>query len=76
VNNIERSEDVAVHKLRYFLAVRKEFRDKALLALRGIFIPSLNDWRALPLPSYLFWCYFPLRPCRLLLEAVIRKIKR
>ncbi|MGH9548276.1 MAG: nucleotidyltransferase family protein, partial [Terriglobales bacterium] len=56
-------------KFRYHLATAQSPAALLALALEGIFKPTLKDWRALKLPPKLFWCYYPLRPVRLLAEA-------
>lgn len=50
--------------LRYVLSQNKKGFFNPTLILRHL--TSKNDWKLLPLPNYLFFLYFPLRPFLLL----------
>lgn len=55
-------------KLRYQLALRSSFLERTQLACRGVFVPTISDWRAVPLPASMFVCYYLIRPVRLISE--------
>jgi hypothetical protein len=49
----------------YNLRIMDRKRDALASALRAIFIPTLPDWQALPLPASLHSLYYAFRPLRL-----------
>ena len=49
----------------YNLRVMDRKRDALISALRAIFVPTLPDWQALPLPASLHSLYYAYRPLRL-----------
>ena len=49
----------------YNLRIMDRKRDALLSALRAIFVPTVPDWQALPLPPSLHSLYYAVRPLRL-----------
>jgi len=49
-----------------YLKMRERFRDKARYVFYLTFTTNTRDWKLLPLPDFLFFLYYILRPIRLL----------
>jgi hypothetical protein len=57
-------------KLPLYWMINRSFTAKLRFVLKGIFVPTIKDWRALPLTQKWFGCYYLLRPLRLAFERM------
>ncbi len=60
----------------FHLKMRKRWRDKARYCLQNAMVPTAGEWELIPLPEYLSFLYYPIRPLRLLATHGLGPIKR
>jgi len=60
-----------VEESLFYLKTRDCFKDKLTLILIRLFIPSVEDWRWVPLPDSCYWLYYVIRPLRLGLQGLV-----
>ena len=60
----------------FYLKTRDCFKDKLALVFIRLFIPSVEDWRWVPLPDSCYWLYYLLRPLRLGLQGLVLPLLR
>ena len=58
---------------RFHLPLRKRWRDKWRYVSVNTFVPTAGEWKMLELPAFLAGLYYPLRPIRLLKDALSGK---
>jgi hypothetical protein len=54
----------------FYLQTRDRFKDKLTHVLVRLAIPTVEDWRRVPLPDPLYWMYYVIRPLRLGLQGL------
>jgi hypothetical protein len=55
----------------FYLKTRDRFKDKLTHVLVRLAIPTVEDWRWVPLPDSLYWLYYLIRPLRLGLQGLV-----
>lgn len=60
----------------FYLKTRDCFKDKLTLVFIRLFIPSVEDWRWVPLPDSCYWLYYLIRPLRLGLQGLVLPLVR
>ena len=55
----------------FYLQTRDRFKDKLTHVLVRLTIPTVEDWRRVPLPDSLYWMYYLIRPLRLGLQGLV-----
>jgi hypothetical protein len=60
-----------LERVCFHLRARERLRDKITYLWISLAQPTSEDWRWLPMPDYLYWLYYVLRPWRLLWQRVI-----
>jgi SAM-dependent methyltransferase len=63
-------------RMRLRLGLRERLSDRLRYITRFSFTPTVEDWKALPLPDALFTLYTLLRPLRLLGEVAAARLGR
>jgi len=72
-----RGEDLGfVDITSFYLQSRDCFKDKLALVFTRLFIPSVEDWRRVPLPDSCYWLYYLIRPLRLGLQGLVLPLLR
>jgi len=54
----------------FYLQTRDRFKDKLTHVVVRLAIPTVEDWRRVPLPDSLYWMYYVIRPLRLGLQGL------
>ncbi|MGH2413564.1 MAG: nucleotidyltransferase family protein, partial [Microcystaceae cyanobacterium] len=65
-----------VEKHFFLVQVRERLLDKALYLRHLILTPSGKEWALLPLPQFLFFFYYLLRPVKLLFDVCRLRVSR
>jgi hypothetical protein len=65
-----------VEQTSFYLQTRDCFRDKLAHVWSRMAIPTVEDWRWVPLPDACYWLYYALRPLRLGLEGLVLPLIR
>ena len=60
----------------FYLQTRDRFKDKFTHVLVRLAIPTVEDWRRVPLPDSLYWLYYVIRPLRLGLQGLALPLLR
>jgi Uncharacterised nucleotidyltransferase len=55
---------------RFHIPLRKRWRDKLRYLSVNTFVPTAGEWKMVVLPGFLSGLYYPLRPVRLLKDAL------
>jgi Uncharacterised nucleotidyltransferase len=55
---------------RFHILLRKRWRDKLRYLSVNTFVPTAGEWKMVELPGFLAGLYYPLRPVRLLKDAL------
>lgn len=63
------------NKYLLHLRTRECLRDRVHVLLHVMMTPSGEDWEFLPLPTYLYFLYYPLRPIRLIGKYGLSSLK-
>ena len=58
---------------RFHIPLRKRWQDKLRYVSVNTFVPTAGEWKMIQLPGFLAGLYYPLRPVRLLKDALSRK---
>jgi hypothetical protein len=67
-------EEAHFHPLH--LKMKERLRDKIRFCVRAVATQSVEDWKLLPLPDFLFAFYYVVRPIRLIGKYALRIRKR
>lgn len=71
-----RGDDIGfLEQTALYLQTRDCFKDKFLHVWFRLAIPTVEDWRWVPLPDSFFWLYYGLRPLRLGLEGLVLSLR-
>lgn len=65
-----RLSQTAAGKIRYHLANRERWRDKVCYLLKYFCAPTFSDWNTAPLPGWMNWLYYVIRPFRILFRGI------
>ena len=69
---VSKEEDLGLIAVTaFYLQTRDRFKDKLTYVLVRLAIPTVEDWRRVPLPDSLYWMYYLIRPLRLGLQGLI-----
>ena len=69
---VSKEEDLGfIAVTAFYLQTRDRFKDKLTHVLVRLTIPTVEDWRRVPLPDSLYWMYYLIRPLRLGLQGLI-----
>ncbi len=70
------NEPPLLETIRFHVRSRERFRDRLhYVWVRGL-VPTVEDWKWVPLPDYCYWLYFPLRPLRLAVQGFLLPLLR
>ncbi len=58
-------------RIHYHLAARERWRDKLCYLFRYFLAPTFSDWKVVPLPRFMNWFYYVIRPFRVVLGKKI-----
>ncbi|VXD24271.1 nucleotidyltransferase domain-containing protein [Planktothrix paucivesiculata] len=61
---------------RFHLKVREQFQDRVRYFLKVAMTPTTTDWLVLPLAKFPAFIYYLLRPLRLIIEQVVKRVKK
>ncbi|SKB14128.1 conserved hypothetical protein [Planktothrix sp. PCC 11201] len=61
---------------RFHLKVRERFQDRVRYFLKVAITPTTTDWLVLPLAKFPAFIYYLLRPLRLIIEQVVKRVKK
>jgi len=68
---VSKEEDLGLIAVTaFYLQTRDRFKDKLTHVLVRLAIPTVEDWRRVPLPDPLYWMYYVIRPLRLGLQGL------
>ena len=69
---VSKEEDLGfIAVTAFYLQTRDRFKDKLTHVLVRLTIPTVEDWRRVPLPDSLYWMYYLIRPLRLGLQGLV-----
>jgi hypothetical protein len=69
---VSKEEDLGLIAVTaFYLQTRDRFKDKLTHVLVRLTIPTVEDWRRVPLPDSLYWMYYLIRPFRLGLQGLV-----
>jgi len=69
---VSKEEDLGLIAVTaFYLQTRDRLKDKLTHVLVRLAIPTVEDWRRVPLPDSLYWMYYLIRPLRLGLQGLV-----
>ncbi len=73
--SLERSPGI-LENASFHLKMRTRWQDKLRYCLQNTMVPTVGEWKLIPLPEHLSFLYYPMRPLRLIGAYSLGLLKR
>jgi hypothetical protein len=60
-----------IERTFFYFQIRNRLKDRLTYLWIRLFIPTMEDWRRVPIPDSFYWLYYGLRPLRLVLQGLV-----